>query len=142
MYNKVHCELYFQLVYHCTVHSLVLSKTSSCIMPFFQCWLIFVARYVIECPYCGEIYRSRQYWYGNKNPEDAAVRTEIQHVWPGVSYFSWKCEVLLWGSVLLIASSYWILYALFMCNMYVWNQPCNSCLTTHCSGHAVFEIVE
>jgi len=39
--------------------------------------------YVIECPYCGEIYRSRQYWYGNKNPEDAAVRTEIQHVWPG-----------------------------------------------------------
>ncbi|KAJ4445116.1 hypothetical protein ANN_06915 [Periplaneta americana] len=40
--------------------------------------------YVIECPHCGEIYRSRQYWYGNKNPEDAAVRTEIQHVWPGV----------------------------------------------------------
>ncbi|XP_021913704.1 zinc finger FYVE domain-containing protein 1-like isoform X2 [Zootermopsis nevadensis] len=38
--------------------------------------------YVIECPYCGEIYRSRQYWYGNKNPEDIAVRTEIQHVWP------------------------------------------------------------
>lgn len=41
------------------------------------------AGYVIECPHCGEIYRSRQYWYGNKNPEDAAVRTEIQHVWPG-----------------------------------------------------------
>ncbi|PSN51709.1 Zinc finger FYVE domain-containing protein 1 [Blattella germanica] len=40
--------------------------------------------YVIECPNCGEIYRSRQYWYGNKNPEDAAVRTEIQHVWPGI----------------------------------------------------------
>ncbi|XP_067011920.1 zinc finger FYVE domain-containing protein 1 isoform X2 [Anabrus simplex] len=39
--------------------------------------------YVIECPNCGEIYRSRQYWYGNKNPEDSAVRTEIQHVWPG-----------------------------------------------------------
>ncbi|XP_033207941.1 zinc finger FYVE domain-containing protein 1-like isoform X1 [Belonocnema kinseyi] len=37
--------------------------------------------YVIECPQCGEIYRSRQYWYGNKNPEDAAVRTEITHVW-------------------------------------------------------------
>ncbi|KAG8042234.1 hypothetical protein G9C98_004868 [Cotesia typhae] len=37
--------------------------------------------YVIECPHCGEIYRSRQYWYGNKNPEDAAVRTEITHVW-------------------------------------------------------------
>ncbi|KZC14494.1 PREDICTED: zinc finger FYVE domain-containing protein 1-like [Dufourea novaeangliae] len=36
---------------------------------------------VIECPHCGEIYRSRQYWYGNKNPEDFAVRTEITHVW-------------------------------------------------------------
>ncbi|KAG7198693.1 hypothetical protein KM043_001690 [Ampulex compressa] len=36
---------------------------------------------VIECPHCGEIYRSRQYWYGNKNPEDVAVRTEITHVW-------------------------------------------------------------
>ncbi|KAJ8684076.1 hypothetical protein QAD02_019868 [Eretmocerus hayati] len=44
--------------------------------------------YVIECPHCGEIYRSRQHWYGNKNPEDAAVRTEITHVWtlpPSVS---------------------------------------------------------
>ncbi|XP_071872333.1 zinc finger FYVE domain-containing protein 1 [Bombus fervidus] len=36
---------------------------------------------VIECPNCGEIYRSRQYWYGNKNPEDSAIRTEITHVW-------------------------------------------------------------
>jgi len=55
---------------------------------------MFVDSYVIECPYCGEIYRSRQYWYGNKNPEDAAVRTEIQHVWPGVSYSYWENEVL------------------------------------------------
>ncbi|KAF7278616.1 hypothetical protein GWI33_008137 [Rhynchophorus ferrugineus] len=39
--------------------------------------------YVIECPHCGEIYRSRQHWYGNKNPEDEAVRLEIVHVWPG-----------------------------------------------------------
>ncbi|XP_058809762.1 zinc finger FYVE domain-containing protein 1-like [Phymastichus coffea] len=37
--------------------------------------------YVIECPRCGEIYRSRQHWFGNKNPEDSAVRTEITHVW-------------------------------------------------------------
>ncbi|XP_050469652.1 zinc finger FYVE domain-containing protein 1-like isoform X1 [Bombus huntii] len=36
---------------------------------------------VIECPNCGEIYRSRQYWYGNKSPEDSAIRTEIMHVW-------------------------------------------------------------
>ncbi|KAJ8927159.1 hypothetical protein NQ314_020432 [Rhamnusium bicolor] len=39
--------------------------------------------YVIECPNCGEIYRSRQHWYGNKNPEDSAVRIEIVHIWPG-----------------------------------------------------------
>lgn len=36
---------------------------------------------VIECPHCGEIYRSRQHWYGNKSPEQTAVRTEIVHVW-------------------------------------------------------------
>ncbi|XP_058825219.1 zinc finger FYVE domain-containing protein 1-like [Topomyia yanbarensis] len=36
---------------------------------------------VIECPYCGEIYRSRQHWYGNKPPEQTSVRTEIVHVW-------------------------------------------------------------
>ncbi|XP_014242733.1 zinc finger FYVE domain-containing protein 1-like [Cimex lectularius] len=40
--------------------------------------------YVIECPNCGEIYRSRQYWYGNTPPEDTAVRTEIHHIWPGM----------------------------------------------------------
>lgn len=39
--------------------------------------------YVIECPNCGEIYRSRQFWYGNTPPEVSAVRTEIHHVWPG-----------------------------------------------------------
>lgn len=36
--------------------------------------------YVINCPHCGEIYRSRQYWYGN-NPEDVAIRKKITHVW-------------------------------------------------------------
>nr|XP_029507833.1 zinc finger FYVE domain-containing protein 1-like isoform X2 [Oncorhynchus nerka] len=40
--------------------------------------------YVIECPNCGVIYRSRQYWYGNQDPVDTVVRTEIQHIWPGV----------------------------------------------------------
>lgn len=29
---------------------------------------------VIECPNCGEIFRARQYWYGNNSPEDKAVR--------------------------------------------------------------------
>lgn len=45
----------------------------------------YMFRYVIECPKCGVIYRSRQYWYGNQDPVDTVVRTEIQHVWPGVS---------------------------------------------------------
>uniref|UniRef100_A0A1B6LJN3 FYVE-type domain-containing protein n=1 Tax=Graphocephala atropunctata TaxID=36148 RepID=A0A1B6LJN3_9HEMI len=39
--------------------------------------------YVIECPNCGEIYRSRQFLYGNAQPEASAVRSEIHHVWPG-----------------------------------------------------------
>ncbi|XP_015825712.3 zinc finger FYVE domain-containing protein 1 [Nothobranchius furzeri] len=43
--------------------------------------------YVIECPSCGVIYRSRQYWYGNQDPVDTAVRTEIQHVWAGSDGF-------------------------------------------------------
>ncbi|CAG2114657.1 unnamed protein product, partial [Medioppia subpectinata] len=39
--------------------------------------------YILECKVCGVIYRSRQYWYGNKEPtEQSVVRTEIQHVWP------------------------------------------------------------
>ena len=41
-------------------------------------------RYVIECPNCGGVYHSRQYWFGNKDPVDKVVRTEIVHVWPGV----------------------------------------------------------
>ncbi|XP_053951349.1 zinc finger FYVE domain-containing protein 1-like isoform X4 [Anastrepha ludens] len=36
---------------------------------------------VIDCPSCGEIYRSRQYWYGNKSPEETSVRSIIVHVW-------------------------------------------------------------
>ncbi|XP_013867787.1 zinc finger FYVE domain-containing protein 1 [Austrofundulus limnaeus] len=43
--------------------------------------------YVIECPNCGVIYRSRQYWYGNQDPVDTVVRTEIHHIWPGAGGF-------------------------------------------------------
>ncbi|RZC41060.1 FYVE domain containing protein [Asbolus verrucosus] len=39
--------------------------------------------YVIECPKCGKIYQSREYWYGNKDPKDEAVVIDIVHVWPG-----------------------------------------------------------
>ncbi|KAG8188420.1 hypothetical protein JTE90_007992 [Oedothorax gibbosus] len=38
--------------------------------------------YILECAKCGVIYRSRQFWYGNQNPWDTSVRTEICHVWP------------------------------------------------------------
>ncbi len=38
--------------------------------------------YVLECPHHGIIYRSRQYWYGNPDPE-SVVRTELKHIWPG-----------------------------------------------------------
>lgn len=41
------------------------------------------AGYVLECPRCGIIHRSRQYWFGNKDTWESAVRTEIRHVWPG-----------------------------------------------------------
>ncbi|GCC34801.1 hypothetical protein chiPu_0013278, partial [Chiloscyllium punctatum] len=39
--------------------------------------------YVLECPNCGVIYRSRQYWIGNQDPEASVVRPELKHVWQG-----------------------------------------------------------
>ncbi|PIK48452.1 putative zinc finger FYVE domain-containing protein 1-like [Apostichopus japonicus] len=39
--------------------------------------------YVLECPKCGIIYRSRERWYGNEEPNVTAVRSEIRHIWPG-----------------------------------------------------------
>ena len=45
--------------------------------------------YILECKFCGVIYRRRKYWYGNKEPtEESVVRTETQHVWPDVSIHS------------------------------------------------------
>ncbi|KAM9326377.1 zinc finger FYVE domain-containing protein 1-like [Gastrophryne carolinensis] len=37
--------------------------------------------YVLECRVCGIIYRSRQYWYGNRDPDGSTVRQEVRHVW-------------------------------------------------------------
>ena len=41
--------------------------------------------YVLECPNCGIIFRSRQFWYGNADPaaDASVVTTEVRHVWPG-----------------------------------------------------------
>ncbi|XP_053329072.1 zinc finger FYVE domain-containing protein 1-like [Spea bombifrons] len=39
------------------------------------------AGYVLECRVCGIIYRSRQYWYGNRDPDGSIVRQEVRHVW-------------------------------------------------------------
>ncbi|XP_072130601.1 zinc finger FYVE domain-containing protein 1 [Mobula birostris] len=47
--------------------------------------------YVLECPNCGIIYRSRQYWIGNQDPEGSVVRAELRHVWL-------ECESWLRGS--------------------------------------------
>ena len=42
-------------------------------------------RFVLECMNCGVIYRSRQHWYGNVEPEKTGVvQTQIRHVWPEV----------------------------------------------------------
>ncbi|XP_066518536.1 zinc finger FYVE domain-containing protein 1 isoform X2 [Hoplias malabaricus] len=43
--------------------------------------------YVLECPNCGIIYRSRQYWMGNQDPESSVVRPEVKHVWQGSEVF-------------------------------------------------------
>lgn len=50
---------------------------------------------MIECPNCGVVYRSRQYWFGNQDPVDTVVRTEIVHVWPGVRPIHWLPSCLL-----------------------------------------------
>lgn len=46
--------------------------------------IICLYRYVIECCHCGVIYRSRQHWYGNQEPELGAIKTDNKHVWPQV----------------------------------------------------------
>ena len=38
----------------------------------------------MECKQCGVIYRSRKHWYGNKDPEQSAVKTENKHIWTEV----------------------------------------------------------
>ncbi|MEE6518480.1 hypothetical protein FKM82_029483 [Ascaphus truei] len=45
--------------------------------------LCVLRRYVLECCVCGIIYRSRQYWYGNRDPDGSIVRQEVRHVWSG-----------------------------------------------------------
>lgn len=61
--------------------------TASSDSPWFGLAIYAWSGYVIECPNCSVIYRSRQYWYGNQDPVDTVVRTEIQHVWPGSDKF-------------------------------------------------------
>ncbi|KAK6297785.1 hypothetical protein J4Q44_G00323680 [Coregonus suidteri] len=61
--------------------------TASSDSPWFGLAIYAWSGYVIECPNCGVIYRSRQYWYGNQDPVDTVVRTEIKHIWPGSDGF-------------------------------------------------------
>ncbi|KAK3743024.1 hypothetical protein QZH41_009283, partial [Actinostola sp. cb2023] len=39
--------------------------------------------HILECSECGVIFKSREYWYGNRDPVETVVRPEIKHVWPG-----------------------------------------------------------
>ena len=92
--NHVKCKFQYQYnnqVFFCKAcfdrgdEVMVTPKTSSCsdttIMGAVKyAWY----GYVLECSRCGVIYRSRQYWFGNSDPFEV-VRTEILHVWPGVS---------------------------------------------------------
>ncbi|KAL6095631.1 zfyve1 [Pungitius sinensis] len=61
--------------------------TASSDSPWFGLAIYAWSGYVIECPNCAVIYRSRQYWYGNQDPVETVVRTEIQHIWPGANGF-------------------------------------------------------
>lgn len=56
-------------------------------------WVKFAwSGYVLECPSCGVIYQSRQYWYGNRNPDETVTRVEIVHVWPGEKSATQECS--------------------------------------------------
>ena len=47
---------------------------------------------MLECVNCGVIYRSRQHWYGNVEPEKTGlVQTRIKHVWPEVCIYLFIC---------------------------------------------------
>ena len=56
----------------------------SLLMPYLLLLPNWSCRYVIECKHCGVIFRSRQHWYGNPEPEQKAVKTENKHVWSEV----------------------------------------------------------
>uniref|UniRef100_A0A667Y1L0 Si:ch211-11n16.2 n=1 Tax=Myripristis murdjan TaxID=586833 RepID=A0A667Y1L0_9TELE len=43
--------------------------------------------FITACSTCGVIYRSRQYWMGNQDPESSVVRPEVKHVWEGSDAF-------------------------------------------------------
>lgn len=63
---------------------------------------LFLCSYVLECANCGIIYRSRQYWMGNQDPESSVVRPEVKHVWQGVSHCSSSLALNVIDSLMLI----------------------------------------
>uniref|UniRef100_A0A667Y8G2 Si:ch211-11n16.2 n=1 Tax=Myripristis murdjan TaxID=586833 RepID=A0A667Y8G2_9TELE len=67
---------------------IVVPKTSaSCDNPWMGLAKYAWSGYVLECSTCGVIYRSRQYWMGNQDPESSVVRPEVKHVWEGSDAF-------------------------------------------------------
>ncbi|XP_023324943.1 zinc finger FYVE domain-containing protein 1 [Eurytemora carolleeae] len=58
--------------------------------------------FVLECQRCGVIYRSRQQWFGNLDPEtQGVVQTHVAHVWPGVSVLVTYLAHVLLGVIVL-----------------------------------------
>ena len=49
---------------------------------------------VLECSNCGVIFRDRERWQGNLDPERAGVVTpEVTHIWPGQRSIQGKLDV-------------------------------------------------
>ena len=49
---------------------------------------------VLECSNCGVIFRDREKWQGNLDPERAGVVTpEVTHIWPGQRSIQGKLSV-------------------------------------------------
>ncbi len=53
------------------------------------------------------IYRSRKHWYGNKEPEQAAVKTENKHIWPEVNHLVGVTSLILRLPSFTGAEYYW-----------------------------------
>ena len=87
---------------------------------------VLVRRYVFECPTCGVIFKSREYWLFNPDPTE--VRTETVHVWPLV------CSSPAQRSMLLLA--FFVHYSQVYSTLYTLVLPGNRRLIAELLVHA------